>query len=206
VVVAHSPSGQVLDLIELSSAPDLCIADFELLRSAPARTLRAGMADTLAKWLEWSAVGEIEGPGAAEARQAYDIVMEASPSDEKIWEANLRLSALASNQGDAPAAAAHSFCAGISMMPASRQWLHGEWVGLGLLFQQQLCGDTDTDQGRLKEWLKGLGLPTALPFTLEDPGMIAERIAQNDESIWQMARAQDLGIGSIRAALGSLSR
>lgn len=202
VVVAHSPSGEVLDLIDLKSAPDLCIADFELLKSAPSRSLAAGMADTLAKWLEWSAVEVPQGPGADEARQAYDIVMEAASPDALVWEASLRLSALASNLGDAPAAAAHSFCAGISLMPESRPWLHGEWVGLGLLFQASLLGQ---DSSLLKAWLESHTLLSRMPLAMTNPDAIARRIFRDDESIHAMRGAKDLTLQHIHNALSAIS-
>lgn len=164
VVVAHSAEGRVLDIIDLESPPAICVADFELLKSAPERTLKAGLADTAAKWLEWKAVEEPQGPGADAAQRAYGIVMEAGSPNELLWEANLKLSAQASVEGGAPAAWAHDYCAAASKNPESRAWLHGEWVGLGLLFQAEKLGQ---DAAPLKAWLASNGLPLIAPFHVD---------------------------------------
>lgn len=203
VVVAHSPAGEVLEIIDLPAAPKLCIADFELLRSAPLRLLKAGQADTLAKWLEWQAVEEPEGPGAGEARAAYEASMDPSADEERLWDASLRLSAEASRLGGAPAAAAHSFCAGMSLLEKSAAWLHGEWVGLGLLFQCRLLGQ---DSGALEAWLGSQGLMTCLPFGLDDGELarVAGKILAPEESIWLLEGQMGLGPQAVRDALLSL--
>jgi glycerol dehydrogenase-like iron-containing ADH family enzyme len=183
VVVAHSQDGEVLDILDLPTAPRLCVGDFGLLASAPRRCLASGMADSLAKWMEWEAVEPPEGGGAAEAEKAKGLVLDPDTAQEQIWDANLRLAAEASRLGGAPAAAAHSFCAGISLDSRSRQWMHGEWVGLGLRFQSMLLGE---DPGALDAWLAGLGLPLKLPFWPKDPLAAAERMLRSDESIHLM--------------------
>jgi glycerol dehydrogenase-like iron-containing ADH family enzyme len=183
VVVAHSVAGEVLEVLDLPAPPALCVADAGLLASAPQRCLAAGMADTLAKWLEWEAIEDPQGEGSAQALKARDMVLEPSTPMESLWEANLRLSAEASNWGFAPAAAAHSFCAGMSLDPRSLGLMHGEWVGLGLLFQARLRGEDTRD---LRAWLSRLGLPQTLPYALSDAEALARRILREDESIHRM--------------------
>ena len=200
VVVAHDVGGRVLDLIDVE-APRLCIADFELLASAPARLLNAGLADTLAKWLEWkeSELLEPSQPGVAAAQRAYELAW-SSKVREELWEACLRLSAEASNWGMAPAAAAHSFCAGISLLARSREWLHGEWAGLGLLFQARILGQ---DEHPLRNWLEQQHLLTQLPFAVSDEelGDMALRILDPDESIHALG---DISPARLKQALLSL--
>lgn len=204
VVVCHSETGVVLDLIDLDAAPILCIADTEILTTAPRRLLSAGMSDTLAKWLEWKAVEEPQGAGSEEAMRARDIVMDASASQELLWEANLRLSSLASNLGGAPAAAAHSFCAGMSLLPQAGNWLHGEWVGLGLLFQAKLLNE---DEEALRRWLQRQGLLERLPFSLseEDAQAVACRILAEDESIMLTRGAEAFDTAQILKVLSAIS-
>jgi glycerol dehydrogenase len=186
VVVEHDAQGAVLGLIDLPAAPEICIADLKVLETAPKRLLASGAADTLAKWLEWDAVEPCaEGSGAA--KEAFEIISRGpeTPLGE-VLRANLRLSAEASNLGDAPAAIAHSFCAGLSLHPLAADLLHGEWVGLGLRFQHWLLersglGSQVDPEPALRAW----GLPLKLPFKLDQAlrRKIAERILAPDESM-----------------------
>lgn len=96
IVVEHGENGEVLGLRSLRRAPLACIADFEILSSEPERLRHAGMADTLAKYMEWAVLEEPEGEGGAAAKAAREIVLKPEASREEIWDANLRLSARAS--------------------------------------------------------------------------------------------------------------
>src|SRR5580692_6192428 len=123
---------------------------------------------------------EKEPEGSEPAKQAFELLSQGpGAGEELIINACLRLSAEASNIGLAPAAAAHSFCAGISILEKSRDWLHGEWAGLGLVFQARLCAQQDPS-GLLEKW----GLPSKLPFRLQGPERraVAERMLDSEES------------------------
>ncbi len=194
IAALYSARGEFLEVRDLSSPPAACLVDFTLLASAPPRLLKAGMADTLAKWLELeplragqpAAFGD--GLGLSLARQAYDRVLAWGPSAPSApgpeWrdlvEANLLLSGLASCLGGSLAAAAHSFCNGFSLLPGLKGWLHGELVAVGLLAQDRLLemlglplpGVSSATQRRF-QW-RSLGFPDRLPGGKVDPAVLEE--------------------------------
>lgn len=171
--------------------PVLCVVETAVLAEAPKRLLAAGMADALAKWLEWQAVdpspqGFGAGAGWALAREAAAILRSlgtealAKPGGaafEVCLEACLLWPALASNIGRAPAAAAHSLANALSRQAAGRSLLHGEAVGLGLLWQERLLngrGAGTMEAGSLAELLGSWGLPTTLPAGLDERRLLAD--------------------------------
>ncbi len=212
VVVVHDAQGAVLELVDLPAPPRLCIGDLEFLKSAPPRLLAAGAGDTLAKWLEWAAV-EAEPEGAESAIAAFEC-LKAGPDcgQESAFNACLRLSADASNRGLAPAAAAHSFCAGVSVLPQSRAWLHGEWAGLGLLLQAWLFEDAGLSAPGglgLKE-LAGIlslwELPVRIPWTLSESecDQVASRMLAPGETVHALEFASSLSPETIVKGLKAL--
>jgi glycerol dehydrogenase len=202
--VEHDEEGRVLDLLDLDEPPPLCVADFEILGTSPRRLLNAGLVDTLAKWLEWQALELPEGPGAEAARMSGETVRDLGAPLSSLWNACLRLSSEASNEGHAPAAAAHSFCAGISILARSRAWLHGEWVGLGLLFQAELLGEP---REKLGAYLASLGLPIRIPFKLSDKesAEVIERILAPQESIHLLKGRAELSHAALAGAFAAIS-
>ncbi len=225
VVVEHDSEGRVLDLIDLASPPLLCVLDLEILRQAPPKLMAAGLADTLAKWLEWRAC-ESEAPEAGSELEAWNAAHLAfetvklegeealldtqSLAWQRCLHANLSLSARASNLGAAPAALAHSFCAGLSLLPEARGLLHGQIVAWGLLFQAQalsLAGlDTSLGRQELENLLKCWGLDLRLPWRLspDKAEQVLERMLQADESLHAVQGAQRLKRDLLLQALLSL--
>jgi glycerol dehydrogenase-like iron-containing ADH family enzyme len=104
---------------------------------------------------------------------------------------------------DAPAAAAHSFAAGISVLPESRAWLHGEWVGLGLRFQELLL--EEPGEG-LDAWLESRGLLRKLPLPLDDAALrrVLGRMREPQESLWLLQDRNDLTEERLFHALDAL--
>jgi glycerol dehydrogenase len=166
--------------------PELCLVESPILAQAPPRLLAAGLADTLAKWLEWKAVEAQPEPGADEgwalAREAADVVLSLGASAlagehgalESCLQACLPWSAAASNAGNAPAAAAHSLANALSRQAPGKALLHGEAVGLGLLWQEALlreAGRGTMDVSELRQVLGSWGLPLSLP-----PGVDLDRL------------------------------
>ena len=216
-VAVLNQDGAYGQVVELGAPAELCAVEMPVLRQAPPRLLAAGLADTLAKWLEWRAVeGEPgffgAGAGWALARQAADVcgrlgasalgalkegrsVGPAAADVDACLEACLLQSAAASCAGEAPAAAAHSLANALSRQQPGRALLHGEAVGLGLLWQEALLKSVERENielGRLKALLTTWGLPVALPPGLDLDRLCSDALA-GDESVHLLGLDLDLG-------------
>jgi glycerol dehydrogenase len=181
--VLNDGQGAYREVLDLLSPPRLCIVDARALAEAPPRLLAAGLADTLAKWLEWRAVEEApSGFGAAAGwalaqaafelcwREGAEALALPGPARERCVEACLLWSGLASNAGQAPAAAAHSLANALSQQGPGKALLHGEAVGLGLLWQEALLGQAGRPAlkvSELRQTLASWGLPVSLPAGLD---------------------------------------
>jgi glycerol dehydrogenase len=184
VAVLNDGAGAFMEVVDLDRPPELCVVETPVLRGAPARLLASGLADTLAKWLEWKALGEGpaafgSGAGWALAARARELCMAAgaealrepsSAAFDAVVEACLLWSSAASCAGSAPAAAAHSLANALGRQPAGAALLHGEAVGLGLLWQESLlerAGRETMEGPPLAPLLASWGLPTELPAGLD---------------------------------------
>lgn len=209
VAVLNDGQGGFVSVQDLDAPPALCLVDVGALRAAPPRLLAAGLADTLAKWLEWRALeaapegpstgsGQDFGSGAGwELARRAAMVCEGCGDEalsgqgasafEQALEACLLLSAAASGAGQAPAAAAHSLANALSRQPQGKALLHGEAVGLGLLWQEALLRAKGSEnmrdasrEGSLARRLKGWGLPTALPAGLDIRALLQDAMAPGE--------------------------
>ncbi len=192
VAVVNDGLGGYRSVVDLAGPPRLCLVEPRALRVAPPRLLAAGLADTLAKWLEWRAAGEAGAPGyggptgaalaESAARVCVDLGAEAlqSPASgafQAALEACLTASAAASCAGKAPAAAAHSLANALSRQGPGKSLLHGEAVGLGLIWQESLLarhGRATMEPAVLRDLLGSWGLPLDLP-----PGLDFARLARD---------------------------
>ncbi|HXC64510.1 MAG TPA: iron-containing alcohol dehydrogenase, partial [bacterium] len=192
-------------VLDLGAPAELCVVEGPVLRGAPPRLLAAGLADTLAKWLEWRAVEGAPGffgagAGWALARQAAETCERAGAEAlrggtaalDACIEACLLQSAAASCAGEAPAAAAHSLANALSRQPSGQVLLHGEAVGLGLLWQEALLKSVERENmepGRLKALLTTWGLPVALP-----PGLDLDRLCVDATAAEESVHLLGLGL------------
>ena len=201
ISVRYDAEGVYQDIEDLPKAADLCLVDYGLIASAGPRLLSAGMADTLAKFLELPEDADAAfgaNPGRLMAQHAFRVVSEfgkealacQGAAFEAVLEANLLTSALASSLGGATAMAAHSFCNGLSLLPEFRTWLHGELVGAGLLFQEacfrELGADPPDGHAGVKPLLGSWGLPVRLPGKgLEGEALegVCQKILAGEETI-----------------------
>jgi glycerol dehydrogenase len=187
------------------SAPELVLVESPVLAQAPPRLLAAGLADTLAKWLEWRAVEEKPEEGADEgwalAREASEVVLSLGAAAlagehgamESCLQACLPWSAAASNAGNAPAAAAHSLANALSRQAPGRALLHGEAVSLGLLWQEALlaeAGRGTMDVSEMRQRLGTWNLPLSLPAGL-DLERLLEDAWQAEETIHFLGLERD---------------
>lgn len=88
-------------------------------------------------------------------------------------------------------------------MPESQAWIHGEWVGLGLRFQEILF---EAEGSGLDAWLESLGLLRKIPFPLDDAALkaVAGRMLEPQESLSLLKDRNDLTEERVLHALDAL--
>ena len=197
VVVCHSPEGSFEDVLDLPMPAQLCVVDTTILAQAPANLLAAGMADTLAKWLEWKALPELgsnfgnaagwilaeRGALACETLGAEALREPKSHAWNTCIEACLLWSAQASCLGQAPAAAAHSLANALTKQALGRNLVHGAQVGLGLLWQEALLEPSAASVwglARVRTLLKAWQLPVLLPAGLDLEALLSDAMAPEE--------------------------
>ena len=175
--------------VGLNSCPQLLVLDYSLIKTAPKRTLVAGIGDALAKWYESSvSSGDSNSTliiaAVQEARILRDILLQKSgaalesPGSEEwceVVDATVLLAGVIGGLGGAKCrtVAAHAVHNGLTQIEAARDSLHGEKVAYGILVQL-----------RLEEMLQGNQLAASarqqllqfydaieLPKTLTDLGL-----------------------------------
>ncbi|PZD73487.1 Glycerol dehydrogenase [Acaryochloris thomasi RCC1774] len=185
----YSDNGTFEYDVSLSQCPNLLILDYQLIESAPQRTLVAGIGDALAKWYEASvSSGQSQDTlviaAVQQARVLRDILLQksaealASPGSD-IWcqvvDASVLMAGVIGGLGGAQCrtVAAHAVHNGLTHLPHHKGSLHGEKVAYGILVQlrleEMLQGSqlAMTARHQLLAFYRQIGLPT----TLADLGM-----------------------------------
>ncbi|MCS6781635.1 MAG: iron-containing alcohol dehydrogenase [Gloeomargarita sp. SKYBB_i_bin120] len=184
----YSPQGAFQYDVPLRACPELLLLDYDLVQTAPVRTLVAGIGDALAKWYEASvsAGQSTETPvvmAVQQARVLRDLLLQkaaaalAQPGSavwEQVVDATVLMAGLIGGLGGAPCrtVAAHAVHNGLTHWPVTHRWLHGEKVAFGILVQlrleemqgQQLAGVARTQLLTLYQQI-------GLPCTLADLGL-----------------------------------
>ncbi|MGB3613251.1 MAG: iron-containing alcohol dehydrogenase family protein [Elainellaceae cyanobacterium] len=140
--------------VSLLRCPELLILDYGLLKTAPQRTLVAGIGDALAKWYEASvSSGHSERTliiGAVQqARVLRDILFQKARQalddpGSVVWQdvvdASVLMAGMIGGLGGAQCrtVAAHAVHNGLTHLPESHGILHGEKVAYGILVQLRL--------------------------------------------------------------------
>lgn len=184
----YSPTGAFQYDVSLSRCPDLLILDYSLLRTAPQRTLVAGIGDAIAKWYEASvSSGQSNASliisAVQQARILRDILFQKAPTalenpDSPEWyeviDATVLLAGVIGGIGGANCrtVAAHAVHNGLTHIPAAHTLLHGEKVAYGILVQlrlEEMQGNqlAETARQQLIKFYDQIGLPK----TLEDLGL-----------------------------------
>ncbi len=185
----YSDQGAFLYDVSLDRCPDLLILDYELIKTAPQRTLIAGIGDALAKWYEASvSSGHSEQSliiaAVQQARVLRDILFQKSAAAIKdpgsdVWrevvDATVLLAGVIGGIGGAQCrtVAAHAVHNGLTHIPDSHNALHGEKVAYGILVQlrleEMLLGNQLAASARqqLLKFYAEIGLPQ----TLNDLGL-----------------------------------
>lgn len=188
LVVIYTPEGQFKRYLMIPRNPDVVLVDTAVIAQAPVRFLLSGIGDALATWFEAEdcrikLAGNMtgrQGPMTAFslARLCFDTLLKygvqaknaceqqkVTPALEHVIEANTLLSGLGFESGGL--AAAHAIHNGLTVLPQTHRYWHGEKVTFGTLAMLML---TDRDPElitRVYHFCLELGLPT----TLEDIGL-----------------------------------
>jgi glycerol dehydrogenase len=207
--VVYSEAG-VFERIEFYRRnPDLVLVDSSVILRAPVRTLIAGMGDALATCFEARActrAGKANVLGGATtlaataiAELCYRTLLQdgvaalaavragvVTPALERIVEANTLLSGLGFESGGL--AVAHSVHNGLTALPETHDFMHGEKVAFGALVQLLL----ESQPSELLQEAFGFCRDVGLPVTLRQIGLdtlnhgramdIAERALREGES------------------------
>jgi len=195
-------------------------ADETLLAKAPARTLAAGIADSLAKLSETASArlyGQNPSTPLWEAQvslaehivlQQFSFAQDALAGDSealsRVWYNNLFLTAEMTRLGTDRKIAelAHCFCNALSRLPRTGAgafpYMHGEAVGVGVLLEMRLVGEiAGIGEEQLRHFLREtLSCPTTLGELVPDADDETVRIIAAD-----MAESSGLDTGLIEQGI-----
>jgi glycerol dehydrogenase len=190
--------------------PDLVLVDTQVIAQSPPRLLVAGMGDALATWFEAKtcvegnvknmrggastqtalALAELcyrtllnDGADALRAVQTQVV----TPALERLVEANTLLSGLGFESSGL--AAAHAIHNGLTAIPYTHAFFHGEKVAFGALVQLILEGKPRSLVDQVLEFAAEVGLPMTLAevglgeMTSEMLNRIATRSTATGETI-----------------------
>ncbi len=181
--VVYNEEGAVQYVISTRRNPDLVLVDTEIIAQAPVRFLVSGMGDALATWFEAESCkrsfsnNEAGGKGSltayALARLCHDTLLEygvaaklsceagvATTALEHIVEANTLLSGLGFESGGL--ATAHSVHNGLTVLPQTHAYYHGEKVAVGLITSLFLTDKSKAVIDEVYSFCESVGLPTTL--------------------------------------------
>jgi glycerol dehydrogenase len=228
--VVYTSDGSFLEYRIYGKNPDLVLVDTQVIAQSPARLLVAGMGDALATWFEAKTcvdghVRNMRGGASSESALAlaelcYRILLRdgadalaalrnqsPTPALERLVEANTLLSGLGFESSGL--AAAHAVHNGLTAVPQTHSYFHGEKVAYGVLVQLVLERKPQSLVEEVLDFATRVGLPTTLqaiglgemtgdslnriaarstaegetihnePFPVE-PGMVAEAIRTAD--------------------------
>lgn len=202
----YTDRGAFLYDVGLAKCPDLLILDYNLIQTAPQRTLIAGIGDAIAKWYEASvSSGHSEQTlivaAVQQARVLRDILFQkavAALSEpggatwREVVDATVLLAGAIGGLGGAQCrtVAAHAVHNGLTHLSASHKTLHGEKVAYGILVQlrleEMLQGNQLAASAR-QQLLKFYG-DIGLPQTLADLGL-------GEATLAQLQRAAEIACG-----------
>jgi len=182
--------------VGLARCPDLLVLDYDLVATAPQRTLIAGIGDAIAKWYEASvSSGHSDKTlliaAVQQARVLRDILLQKSAAAlqnplgsewQEVVDASVLMAGVIGGIGGAQCrtVAAHAVHNGLTHLLESHHALHGEKVAFGILVQLRLEEMVQgnqlaaTSRQQLLRFYDQIGLPK----TLSDLGLGGVSIAQ----------------------------
>jgi len=208
--VIYTDDGAFLQYRIYGRNPDLVLVDTQVIAQSPPRLLVAGMGDALATWFEAKTcvegnVKNMRGGASSQSALAlaelcYRILLRdgvaalsalrnrvPTPALERLVEANTLLSGLGFESSGL--AAAHAVHNGLTAVPETHAYFHGEKVAYGLLVQLILEKKPQPLVEEVLDFAAKVGLPTTLAaiglaeMTGETLGRIAERSTAEGETM-----------------------
>jgi glycerol dehydrogenase-like iron-containing ADH family enzyme len=180
----YSDQGAFLYDVALLTCPNLLILDYDLVQTAPQRTLVAGIGDAIAKWYEASvSSGHSDQTliiaAVQQARVLRDLLLQKSAAaiqapGSAVWQevvdASVLLAGVIGGLGGAQCrtVAAHAVHNGLTHLLQSHGTLHGEKVAYGILVQlrleEMIQGNllAATARQQLLKFYSEIGLPRSL--------------------------------------------
>jgi glycerol dehydrogenase len=181
--VVYSEGGVFECVTYQRTNPAAVLVDLDIIAAAPARLLVAGMGDALSTWFEarscysTQSMNECGGYstrlGLSAARLCYDTLLEygvaakadnerhaVTPALDHIVEANTLLSGIGFESGGL--ATAHSVHNGLTAVPDTHPFYHGEKVAFGALTGLHLAEAPADEMATVYAFCEGVGLPTTL--------------------------------------------
>ncbi len=163
--------------------PAVVMVDEDIIVKAPVRFLIAGMGDALATWFEaqsckkTSSENECGGlstlAGQNIAKLCYEVLLEhglrakldhesgiVSDSLKSIIEANILLSGIGFESGGL--ASGHAIHNGLTMLPETHAFYHGEKVAFGVLTGLHINRSPEEEINRVYRFCASVGLPVTL--------------------------------------------
>ena len=181
--VIYTDEGAFLQYRIYRKNPDLVLVDTQVIAQSPPRLLVAGMGDALATWFEAKTcvegnVKNMRGGGSSQSALAlaelcYRILLRdgvdalaglqnrsVTPALERLVEANTLLSGLGFESSGL--AAAHAVHNGLTAVPQTHSYFHGEKVAYGVLVQLILEKKPQPLLEEVLDFATRVGLPTTL--------------------------------------------
>ncbi len=163
--------------------PQIVLTDTKVIAGAPARFLISGMGDALATWFEARSCDRTQSPnecgglstlaGLNLARLCYDTLLTygaaakdaakqhiVTPALGHIIECNILLSGLGFESSGL--AAAHAIHNGLTALPETHSFYHGEKVAFGVLTGLVLTDASPEETDTVYTFCENIGLPTTL--------------------------------------------
>lgn len=199
--VIYTAEGAFKRYLVLPRNPDVVLVDSQVVASAPVRFLVSGMGDALSTWFEaedcrLSGASNMTGrPGTMTAAGLARLCFETLLADgvaakqacasksvtvelERIIEANTLLSGLGFESGGL--SGAHAIHNGLTVLPETHAFWHGEKVAMGTLALLMLTNRPPDVVSRVFDFCQAVGLP----IRLADIGLANPA----DERLMQAAR------------------
>ena len=200
--VIYKDDGSFDRYMVLPRNPDIVLVDTSIIAQAPVRFLIAGMGDALATWFEaedcrlregsnmTGRIGPMTAYGLAhlchQTLMEYGVLAKSAceqgivtPALEHIVEANTLLSGLGFESGGL--AAAHAIHNGLTQLPQTHEFWHGEKVAIGVQAMMFLSDKPSHMIDQVFRFCQSVGLPT----TLSDIGLTDV----SDEDLMKVATA-----------------
>jgi len=199
----YSEQGGFLYDVALDRCPDLLVLDYDVIATAPPRTLAAGIGDAIAKWYEASvSSGHSEQTlivaAVQQARVLRDLLFQKSAMaitqpGSAVWrevvDASVLLAGVIGGLGGAQCrtVAAHAVHNGLTHIDPEHRTIHGEKVAYGILVQLRLEELVQGSQlaATARQQLLQFYADIQLPRSLEELGL-------GDRAIVDLQRAAKL--------------